>query len=152
MQSSLLFHVTLSLPSSAVILGTTEGELYHYYQNTPPDTLNLYEIDVIQKQKLKSGSYDSMWFESAAAQKEPLLIDTLDILTGKLVKSLLIPASEVLAVTEVIDCFKFNMPKNLNLGGALECLRIINHKYGILTGQLSDFLDRLSAQEFFRLA
>jgi hypothetical protein len=147
MRTSLPYHVKLSLPSAAVLLGTTEGELYHYYQNNPPDTLNLQEIEVIQKQKLKTGSYDSMWFESAAAQKEPLLLDNLEILTGKLVKSLL-PGD----YSELLDCFKFNMPKNLNLGGVLECLRIINHKYGILTGQLSDFLDRLSAQEFFRLA
>jgi hypothetical protein len=147
MRSSLAYHVILSLPSAAVLLGTTEGELYRYYNNFPPDKLNLQEIEAIQKQKLKTGSYDSMWFESDLATKEPLLLDDLPTLTSKLVKSLLSDPS-----VELLDCFKFNMPKNLNLGGVLECLRIINHKYGILTGQLSDFLDRLSDQEFFRLA
>src|ERR1700721_3648890 len=147
MKIGLPHHVKLSLASSAVLLGTTEGELYHYYKNSPPDKLNLQEIETIQKQKLKTGSYDSMWFESEAAQKEPLLLDSMDVLASKLVKSLL-PGDH----TELLDCFKFNMPKNLTLGGVLECLRIINHKYGVLTGQLSDFLDKLSEQEFFRLA
>src|ERR1700721_843916 len=147
MRSSLAYHCRVSLASAAVLLGTTEGELYRYYNNFPPIALNLQEIEVIQKHKLKHGSYDSMWFESDLATKEPLLLDTLDILTSKLVKSLRTGDH-----TELLDCFKFNMPKNLNLGGVLECLRIINHKYGVLTGQLSDFLDKLSEQEFFRLA
>lgn len=147
MKSSLAYHCRVSLSSAAVLLGTTEGELYHYYKNHPPDKLNLYEIELIQKNKLKAGSYDNMWFESAAATKEPLLLDNINVLTSKLILCLNPGDPE-----QLVDCFQLNMPNNLNLGSVLECLRIINYKFEPLTGQLSDFLDRLSTQEFFRLA
>lgn len=147
MHSSLAYHCLLDLPSAAVLLGTTEGELYHYHKNNPPQRLNLQEIELIQKQKLKNGSYDSLWFESPAAMKDPLLFDSLEVLTSKLVNSLLTGDN-----TELVECFKCNMPKNKNLGGALECLRILNGKYPELTGQLSILADKLSDKEFFRLA
>lgn len=149
MKSSLVHHVHLELRSAAVILGTTEGELYAHFQNNPPDRMTLSEIDDLAKLRLKTGKCDSFWFNSELAQKDPLLTHPLEELCFILQSALKYYFHE--DTNSLIDTFKLNAPKNLNLGGILEALRIINSQYPVLTDELHVLLERLSRRRFFRL-
>lgn len=150
MHSSLCHHVKLTIPSAAVVLGTTEGELYAHFNNYPPERLTLAEIDAINIKRLKSGKCDDIWFNSERAMKEPLLAHSLETLCHMLLQSL--TSTNITSESkELIDIFRINSPTNLNLGGILGALRIVHTQYTLLTGELYILLDRLSDRGFFKL-
>lgn len=146
MKSASIYHIWLDLKSSAVVLGTTKGELYAYFHNKPPAKLNLAQIDEIQKYKLYGGSYDATWFGGPLAEQEPIIIHTPDKLAAILKKCLLPSANPV------IEYFMHNLPKNNNLGGIIEVIRLINYQFPRDTRELPVLLERLSNRGFFKLA
>lgn len=152
MKTALAYHVRFNHHSAARLLGTTIGELFKQFQNTPPDTLTLSEIDKLQSEKLKRGDYDSRWFNSPIASLEPVLSSSVDELLSKITSSLDRDQQNFWPQWEDLQqSFRTKCPANRNLGGVLEVIRIINSEYPNMVGEFSSFLDKLSNLNFFDL-
>src|SRR5579872_5116013 len=131
MKSSLIWHVKLSPRSAAIYLGTTEGEIFNLYNNSPPERISIGELYNIAGDKLKAGSHDATWFNSALAQVDPILANSADQLVA------------LLNLPEIHYDFRTLISIKPTIGTAIEVLRIIVNKYESVTGPLYDFVERL---------
>lgn len=152
MKTALSYHVQFNHHSAARLLGTTIGELFKHYNNAPPDTLSMYEIDKLQIEKLKRGDYDSRWFNSPIAAIEPVLSYSIDELLQKITTSLDHDQENFWPQWEELQqSFRTKCPSGKNLGGVLEVIRILNSEYPKMIGDFVGFLDKLSNLNFFDL-
>lgn len=150
MKSSLIHHCKLTTRSAAVFLGTTEGEIYRIFDNNPPAFLSLAELHKLAGDKIKSGERDSMWFNSDLAQKDPILVHTVEQLLDIIKICLPVPYSELL-FQDLSNDFTQLIGLKPSIGTAIEVLRIIVGKYEYLTGEISLLVERLSMRGFFEI-
>lgn len=146
MKTSLIYNCKLNIPSSAAYLGVPEGEIYHLFQNKPPEMLSIAELHKLAGDKIKSGERDSMWFNSELAQKDPVLVHPMQHLLEMLEQASLNQIND-----ELCADFQQLMGLKPSIGTALEVLRIIVNKYELLTGPLYNFVERLSMEGFFEI-
>lgn len=139
MKSSLIHNCKLSFQSAVKFAGSTEGEFYSLYNNNPPAWFSLAELHKLAGHKIQSGEHDSLWFNSEAAQVEPILKHNIEKLL------------EIINIPEVNGDFRTLLSPNPTIGASLEILHIIVGKYEAVTGEISVFVRRLSLAGFFDL-
>jgi len=139
MRTSLINQCKLSLSSAVKFAGSTEGEFYQLYNNNPPVYFSLADLHKLAGDKIKSGEHDNLWFNSDLAQVEPILKHNIDELLS------------IINIPEVEEDFRTLLPPNPTVGSSLETLRMLVGKHEVLTGEISVFVSRLSANGFFNL-
>lgn len=139
MKSALINHCKLSVHSAAAYLGVPEEEIYRLYNGKPPVFISLAELHKFAGDKIKSGEHNAIWFNSEAAQCDPILVHDIDRLL------------DIIHIAELCDDFRALAPAKLTIGSALETLRIIVNKYEHFTGPLYDFVEYLSGKGFFEI-
>lgn len=154
MKTSLINVCKLSLLSAVRFAGSTEGEFYQLYSNNPPDWFSLAELYKLAGDKIKSSEHDNLWFNSDAAQVDPVLkhsIEELLAMIGGLPTNYPTNDGRADAWANLEQDFRTLLPPNPTIGSALETIRIIVGKHEVLTGEISVFVSRLSQAGFWEI-